>query len=117
MSSGRLEDQSTEFDEGQLMNRKNLPLLLMLTAGAVTCIITYVMDYTMVAKLVSLFLVLILFYFFGSILKWTLDSFDRQNEEKAEKEKKEAEESESDPEAEDGEQKAAEDAGETERES
>ena len=98
------------------MNRKNLPLLLMLTAGAVTCIITYIMDYSMVAKLVSLFLVLILFYFFGSILKWTLDYFDRQNEEKAEKEKKEAEESESDSEADAGDQAAAENAGETEKE-
>lgn len=117
MSSGRLEDRSTKFDEGQLMNRKNLPLLLMLTAGAVTCIITYVMDYTMVAKLVSLFLVLILFYFFGSILKWTLDSFDRQNKEKEEKEKEEAEENESNPEADGGEQTAAENAGETETES
>lgn len=90
---------------------------MMLTAGAVTCIITYIMDYSMVAKLVSLFLVLILFYFFGSILKWTLDTFESQNEEKAEKEKKEAEESEGDPEAEDGEQKTAEDAGVTGRES
>lgn len=90
------------------MNRKNLPLLLMLTAGAVTCIITYVMDYSMVAKLVSLFLVLALFYFFGNILKWTLDSFDRQNEEKAEQEKKEAEDAGNGPEADAGEQADAE---------
>lgn len=95
------------------MNRKNLPLLLMLTAGAVTCVITYVMDYSMVTKLMSLFLVLVLFYFFGSILKWTLDSFDRQNEEK---EKKEAEGAEADSEAENGEKKAAENSEETGRE-
>lgn len=95
------------------MNRKNLPLLLMLTAGAVTCIITYIMDYPMVTKLVSLFLVLVLFYFFGSILKWTLDFFDRQNEEEKEKERKEAEGAEDNSEAENGEQKTA----ETEKES
>ncbi|MDE6925036.1 MAG: hypothetical protein K2P59_07215 [Acetatifactor sp.] len=95
------------------MNRKNLPLLLMLTAGAVTCIITYIMDYPMVAKLVSLFLVLVLFYFFGSILKWTLDFFDRQNEEEKEKERKEADGAEDNSEAENGEQKTA----ETEKES
>lgn len=64
------------------MNRKNLPLLLMLSAGAVTCIITYIEGYSTVAKLVSLFVVLLLFFLLGSVLKWTLDYFDRQNEEK-----------------------------------
>ena len=96
------------------MNRKNLPLLLMLTAGAVTCIITYIMDYSMVTKLVSLFFVLILFYAFGSILKWTLDFFDKQNEEKEKKEK--AEGVENDPESGDGEQETTEDTGETGKE-
>lgn len=96
------------------MNRKNFPLLLMLTAGAVTCIITYIMDYSMVAKLVSLFFVLTLFYAFGSILKWTLDFFDRQNEEK--KKKEEAEGAENGPEADGGEQEIPEDNGETEKE-
>lgn len=91
------------------MNRKNLPLLLMLTAGAVTCIITYIMEFSMVAKLAALFLVLVLFYVFGSVLKWTLDFFDRQNEEKREKEKEEAENG---SEADDGEQVTAEDSGE-----
>lgn len=102
------------------MNRKNLPLLLMLIAGAVTCVITYIMDYSMVAKLVSLFLVLVLFYLFGSILKWTLDFFDKQNEEKEEKEKKEKEEAEGakdSSEADSGEQKTAENGGETDKES
>ncbi len=96
------------------MNRKNLPILLMLTAGAITCIITYIMDYEMIMKLLSLFLVMILFYFLGSILKWTLDAFDRQNAEKEEKEKKEAEEAESGSGTDDGE-KAAEDSGETDK--
>lgn len=64
------------------MNRKNLPLLLMLTAGAVTCIITFIQDYSVLAKLVSLLAVLVIFYLLGSVLRWTLDRFDRQNEEK-----------------------------------
>lgn len=64
------------------MNRKNLPLLLMLLAGAVTCIVTYIQKYTMAAKLVSLFVVLLIFFILGSVLKWTLDYFERQNEEK-----------------------------------
>ena len=68
------------------MNRKNLPLLLMLTAGAVTCIITFIQKYTMFEKLVSLFAVLIIFYVLGSVLVWTLDYFERQNEEKLKEE-------------------------------
>lgn len=59
-----------------------MPLLLMLTAGAVTCIITYIEKYTMVEKLVSLFFVLLLFYILGCIMKWTLDYFEKQNEER-----------------------------------
>ena len=64
------------------MNRKKLPLLLMLLAGAVTCIVTYIQKYTMSEKLVSLFAVLLIFYILGSVLKGTLDYFERQNEEK-----------------------------------
>lgn len=62
------------------MNRKNLPLLLMLTAAAVTSIITFIQQYTMLEKLVSLFVVMLIFYALGSVLKWTLDYFDAQNE-------------------------------------
>lgn len=62
------------------MDRKNIPLLLMLTAGAITCIITYVMNFSILEKLVSLFLVLLIFFVLGSTLKWALDSFERQNE-------------------------------------
>ena len=61
------------------MDRKNIPLILMLTAGAITCIITYVMKFSVLSKLVSLFVVLLIFYCLGSALKWALDSFERQN--------------------------------------
>ena len=64
------------------MNRKNMPLILMLVAGVVTWIITYVQDYSILEKLVSIFFVLLLFYFLGSLLKWTLDYFEEQNEKK-----------------------------------
>lgn len=80
------------------MNRKNLPLILMLTVGAVTCIITYVREFSIPAKLVSLFAVLVIFYLFGNVLNWTIDRFERQNEEKLKEEgemiEKEAEETE-----------------------
>lgn len=64
------------------MNRRNLPLVLMLLAGAVTCIITFIQDYAMTERLVILLAVLVLFYLLGCILVWTLNFFDRQNEEK-----------------------------------
>ena len=62
------------------MNRKNMPLILMLVAGAVTCIITFIQNYTVLNKMVSLLVVLVIFYILGSILRWTLDYFDSQNE-------------------------------------
>lgn len=61
------------------MNRKIMPLILMLTAGAVTCIITFIKGYPTAVKLSLLFAVLLLFYFLGSILKMTLDFFEAQN--------------------------------------
>lgn len=64
------------------MNRKTMPLILMLIAGAVTCIITFIKNDSIITKLVSLFVALVVFYFLGSVLKWTLDYFDSQNEKK-----------------------------------
>lgn len=65
------------------MNRKKMPLVLMLTAGAVTCVITFIMKYPIIWKLVTLLLVLIIFYVLGTILKWVLDAFEKQNEKAA----------------------------------
>ena len=62
------------------MFRKYIPLILMLTAGAMTCIISMVREYSMLRQMTVLFVVLVLFYLLGSIIKWTLDYFDRQNE-------------------------------------
>ncbi len=64
------------------MNRKNIPLLLMLTAGAVTCIITYLKKYPVNTQLIALFVVLVVFYILGNVLIWTLGYFEKQNEEK-----------------------------------
>ncbi len=62
------------------MNRKNMPLILMLVAGAVTCIITFIRDFPLFDRMLAMFIVLLVFYFLGSVLKWTLDYFDKQNE-------------------------------------
>ncbi len=61
------------------MNRKYLPALFMLTAAAVTCIITYVMKFTIIGKLVALLTVMVIFGTLGYVLKMALDSFDKQN--------------------------------------
>lgn len=68
------------------MKRNSMPLILMLIAGAVTCVITFIQNYPIWEKLLSLLIVLIVFYFLGSVLKWTLDAFDRQNEKKSKEE-------------------------------
>ena len=65
------------------MNRNNLPLVLMLVAGAITCVVNLIRGYAMLNQLTALFIVLVLFYILGSVFKWTLDYFDRQNEQKA----------------------------------
>lgn len=63
-----------------------MPLLLMLIAGACTCIITLVRSYSVLSSLVVLFAVMLLFYCLGSSIRLLLDRFDRQNEEKAKQE-------------------------------
>ena len=65
------------------MNRKNMPLLLMLGAAAVTSILTFVMHYTILQKLIALLVVLLVFYVLGSTLRWVLDTFEAQNEKAA----------------------------------
>ena len=68
------------------MNRNNIPLILMLVAGAVTCIITFVKNYSVLSKLDSLLIVQLILYFLGSGLKWTLDQLYKQNDEKSKEE-------------------------------
>lgn len=68
------------------MNRKNMPLILMLAAGAVTCVITFIQKYSILGKLISLLVVLVIFYLLGNVLRWTLDYFDGQNEKKSREE-------------------------------
>lgn len=62
------------------MNRNNMPLILMLSAGAVTYVVTFFRDYTVTGQLFTLLIVLLIFYFLGSALKWTLNYFEEQNE-------------------------------------
>lgn len=68
---------------GTDMDRKNLPLILMLVAGVVTSIITFIKQYTMVQKLFALLVTLVVFYALGSLIRWLLDTFQAQNEKAA----------------------------------
>ena len=61
-------------------------MVLMLLAGAVTCIFTFIEKYAMVERLAILLGVLVLFYLLGSILVWTLNYFEAQNERKRKEE-------------------------------
>lgn len=65
------------------MKRKFIPLILMLFAGAITSIITFIMNYSTVKKLISLLVVLVIFYILGNALKFALDIFEKQNEKAA----------------------------------
>ncbi len=61
------------------MSKKYMPLIMMLVAGAVTSIITFILDYTIPKKLLSLVIVLMVFYIFGSVLKSVITKFEEQN--------------------------------------
>lgn len=65
------------------MKTKMIPLILMLVAGGITSIITYLYQYEMKSVLTILLIVLIVFYVFGLIIKKIIDSFEvkEKNEE------------------------------------
>lgn len=71
------------------MKRKLIPPFLMLFAGAVVSIIMFRMHYKIKSMLLILFAVLVGFYVIGCLLKSMLDSFEKQNQEKAAAEKEE----------------------------
>ena len=65
------------------MKRKLLPPFVMLTAGLITSIRTFCLHYDTKSSLIILLVVLIVFYVLGSVLKFVLDTFDKENEQKA----------------------------------
>lgn len=58
------------------MKTKNIPLLIMLFAGAATSIITLWLHYELIISLVVLLVVLCVFYIIGLIVKKVIDSFE-----------------------------------------
>ena len=61
------------------MNTKKVPVFIMLLAGAVACIVTYLDHYDLHDMLVVLLTVLILFLIIGLIAKKILDKFEISN--------------------------------------
>ncbi|MCR5419967.1 MAG: hypothetical protein K6E98_03060 [Lachnospiraceae bacterium] len=57
------------------MKTKKVPLIVMLLAGAVTCIVTYLDHYNLHDMLVVLLIVLIIFLIIGLIIKKIFDFF------------------------------------------
>ncbi len=64
------------------MERKMIPLTLMLVAGAICSIICFVQGYDAFTMLLILFIVLLVFYFLGSIIKMVMEKFEQENEER-----------------------------------
>ena len=51
----------------------------MLLGGAVISIIAFIKHFTLLNTLIALLIVFVIFYILGSVIKWLLDIFDRQN--------------------------------------
>lgn len=65
------------------MNRNSLPLILMLVAGLITCIISVIRHFDVFHMLLALLICLLIAFILGSIVKGMLNYFDRQNEQKS----------------------------------
>lgn len=65
------------------MNRNKLPMVMMLSAGAVTAIMMFLMNYELTDMLIALLVVLLIFLMLGSFLKYLLNKFDKENAKKA----------------------------------
>ena len=60
---------------------KSIPFILMLSAGSITSIMTYIFQYEIKTALLVLLSVLLVFYCFGLLLVNVIISFDKKNEE------------------------------------
>ena len=59
---------------------KSIPFILMLSAGSITSIITYIFQYEIKTALLVLLSVLLVFYLLGLFLVNVIVSFDEKNE-------------------------------------
>ncbi len=68
------------------MERKLIPLTLMVLAGAICIALCIYHGYDMFTMLLVLFIVLLVFYFLGSIIKRIMEAFDKENQERSKQE-------------------------------
>lgn len=68
------------------MERKMIPLTLMLVAGAICSIVCFAQGYDAFTMLLALFIVLLVFYILGCIIKRIMDNFAAENEARAKEE-------------------------------
>ena len=68
------------------MERKMIPLTLMLVAGAICSIVCFVQGYDAFTMLLALFIVLLVFYFLGCVIKRMMEKFEEENEARAKEE-------------------------------
>ena len=73
------------------MSRRYIPLLFVLISVGITCIITFVGDISILPRLIILFVVMVIFYLFGSMLEYFLNMFEKDIKEKEQKEREEQE--------------------------
>jgi large-conductance mechanosensitive channel len=68
--------------------KKNIPVILMLLGGLITVVITFIKDYSILAKLGSLIAVMAVMYFTGTLIVLVIKHFEKVNFEKEEEERK-----------------------------
>lgn len=57
------------------MRTRYIPIIIMLVAGLAACIVTYMSRYSVLDSLLVIFVVLIIFYTFGYIIKKIVERF------------------------------------------
>ncbi len=62
------------------MKRKLIPVVMMLLAGAISCLFTMIRDNSLIYRMTALLGSLLLFYGLGQALCSILNYFDRENE-------------------------------------
>lgn len=64
------------------MDRRKIPPIMMLTAAAITALVVYFRGLGLKTMIIALLVVLIVFYFLGSVVEMVLNNFDKENTDK-----------------------------------
>ncbi len=87
------------------METRNVPVIVMLSAGLITSIVMYRNEYSLITTLQMVLLVFFVFYIFGCLIKRLLDKFcpiETEEEEEDKEEQGEGEEKEGEEQNQDG---------------